>query len=489
MKEVTKLTAIANYQMIRQGGYESIIAFKENFNFTLKAYKDQGNKKLDDPDIAMDFFRGLDNTRYATFKTDYINGLTSKAIDPPKDLNKIYLLANQWLKPKATTSSFASTFSTTLDRVDEGDGRGRRKGKKQQGEKKRTDKNTDGTSNKGNRNKDKRRACFICDEEGHFANECPQRKQAAAVKQENDDERVAHITWEASTFMTFKQVNAIGYTGLSETKVLLDNQADISIIKPSLLCALVLAEKTVTVNGVGGLQLKVDCTGYLDDFFRVYASDETKANVLSFAEVEELYDITYVPREAFIVHLPEQDLEFRRKGKLYVADFAEQKPVYVTQVYTKAEEERAKRAYELVQNSGYPSYQEAIHLVEDGNIAQLPEITAEDVRRAYDLYGNPPEYVRGKMVKRKASWAVVDDDLIMDQKKQTLYSDIMHIDSVKILVTVCKPLQLTLQCKIERETQGILGPALQGQLELLRNRGFIPTMVYDGNSDRKEHAE
>jgi hypothetical protein len=176
----------------------------------------------------MDFFRGLDNARYATFKTDYINGLTSKAVDPPKDLNEIYLLANQWLKPKATTSSFASTFSTTLDRVDEENDRGRRRGKKQPGGKKLTDKNTDGTNNNSNRNKDKKRACFICNEEGHFANECPQRKQAAAGKQEDDDERVAHLTWEASTFMTFKQVNAIGYTGLSETEVLLDNQADIT---------------------------------------------------------------------------------------------------------------------------------------------------------------------------------------------------------------------------------------------------------------------
>jgi hypothetical protein len=95
VKEITKLMARANYQMIRQGCYESIIAYKERFNFALKSYEDQGNKKLDPPDIAMDFFRGLDNARYSTFKTDYINGLTSKAIDPPKDLNEIYLLANQ----------------------------------------------------------------------------------------------------------------------------------------------------------------------------------------------------------------------------------------------------------------------------------------------------------------------------------------------------------------------------------------------------------
>jgi hypothetical protein len=62
--------------------------------------KTKGTRELDPPDIAMGFFQGLDDACYSMFKTDYINGLTSKAINPPKDLNKIYLLANQWLKPK-----------------------------------------------------------------------------------------------------------------------------------------------------------------------------------------------------------------------------------------------------------------------------------------------------------------------------------------------------------------------------------------------------
>jgi hypothetical protein len=150
VKEVMKLNARANYQMIHQGGYESIIAYKERFSFALKAYEDQRNKKLDDLDTAMDLFWGLDNTCYATFKTDYISGLTSKAIDPPKDLNEIYLLANQWLEPKVTTSSFASTFSMTLDRVDEGEGQGKWRGKRQPGGKKTPetkDKDKDGNPN------------------------------------------------------------------------------------------------------------------------------------------------------------------------------------------------------------------------------------------------------------------------------------------------------------------------------------------------------
>jgi hypothetical protein len=60
--------------------------------------------------------------------------------------------------------------------------------------------------------------------------------------------------------MIFKQVNAIGYTRMSWTKALLDNQTDISIMKPSLLCAVALAE-TVKVNGVGRLQLLVTTWG------------------------------------------------------------------------------------------------------------------------------------------------------------------------------------------------------------------------------------
>ena len=65
---VTKMAARKTYQQMRQGHYKSIINYKEWFNITLKSYHEQGNAKLNDPDVAMDFFRGLDNVRYATFK-------------------------------------------------------------------------------------------------------------------------------------------------------------------------------------------------------------------------------------------------------------------------------------------------------------------------------------------------------------------------------------------------------------------------------------
>ena len=42
-------------------------------------------------------------------------------------------------------------------------------------------------------------------------------------------------------------------------------------------------------------------TGHLDDFFRVHSSDKVMVNVLSLAEVEDAYKITYLPGEGFVV--------------------------------------------------------------------------------------------------------------------------------------------------------------------------------------------
>jgi hypothetical protein len=69
----------------------------------------------------MDFFRGLDNAQYAGFKTEILNGLTSKGIEQPENLNAMYLLANKWVKPvtRGNAAGFASTFTTTLDRTEQ----------------------------------------------------------------------------------------------------------------------------------------------------------------------------------------------------------------------------------------------------------------------------------------------------------------------------------------------------------------------------------
>jgi hypothetical protein len=350
VEAVVKLAARTQLAMTRQGAFESIVAFKQRYTNALKAYKDQKNPELLPVDEAMDVFSKLDNTRYAEFKMTYLNNLQLKACNPPADLNEIFTLANTYLKPKAATGGgFASTFATTVDTVDKSRRRRGGKGKNDEGDKTNNGKQPDASDNGSDDSlsgKKRPVKCFYCGEE-HYISNCPEFLQFKKAKEDRDKNATA--TWDASTFATY-QIIAVGKTGLERSDVLLDNQANVSIMHPSLLSAIEQTEVEIRVNGVGGVQLVTDRTGYLEDFFRVYASTDTRANVLSFADVEDLYDVTYDKGKSFTVHLPDRDIVFYRKKKLYVADFShllnERKAFLAT--YTKGQEARAKAAYDLV---------------------------------------------------------------------------------------------------------------------------------------------
>ncbi len=48
----------------------------------------------------------------------------------------------------------------------------------------------------------------------------------------------------------------------------------------------------------------------------------------------------------------------------------------------------------------------------------------------------------------------------------------------RFLVSVADPLNLTLQTQVQSESGQDLGMALQGQIVVLCNQGYVPTIVY-----------
>jgi hypothetical protein len=84
---VIKKTARKEYQLMHQGPSKSIIMYKECFDVALKAYQDQENTDLEETDIVMDFFDGLDNA--------ILNGMTAGSVTQLATLNDMYLLVNQ----------------------------------------------------------------------------------------------------------------------------------------------------------------------------------------------------------------------------------------------------------------------------------------------------------------------------------------------------------------------------------------------------------
>ena len=82
------------------------------------------------------------------------------------------------------------------------------------------------------------------------------------------------------------------------------------------------------------------------------------------------------------------------------------------------------------------------------------------------------------MTKRKVSRAVYSEELKTTDRDQVMYADIMTIDGQKSLLSVSVPLQLIICTALKDESEQVLDTALQGQLQVLRERGFTPKMVH-----------
>ena len=93
--------------------------------------------------------------------------------------------------------------------------------------------------------------------------------------------------------------------------VLLDNQADISVVLTDLLEDIEECD-LVRINGIGTMQIVFNKTGYLRDLdIRVYTNRDMMCSVVSFAEIEDRYKILYLLREGFAVHLDARDICFQ----------------------------------------------------------------------------------------------------------------------------------------------------------------------------------
>jgi hypothetical protein len=99
-----------------------------------------------------------------------------------------------------------------------------------------------------------------------------------------------------------------------------------------------MTKKNIYAIDSGGVQFTAHGKGYLENFFMVYSSEDMLVNILSMAEVEDMYKFTYVHREAFIVHLLQRDIMFKCRGGHYIVDWVDICTACTTSIDTKAEE-------------------------------------------------------------------------------------------------------------------------------------------------------
>ena len=268
-------------------------------------------------------------------------------------------------------------------------------------------------------------------------------------------------------------------------EIALDNCSQVNVVNPRFLKN--IRDGKGSYSGLAGNTKTTTLWGDLEGFFPCQVCETCAASVLCMSDVEALYPITYNQGVSYVVHMPGRDITFYKKNKIYLADFSD----WITvsglsmmtisereEFYTKKEIRAATEAKTFIKNAGYPSEQEAINMIRDGNVTNVP-IEVVDVKACFDIYGTPVESVRGKMTARK-SVNIRDnyDHGLKEQRTiQDMTADIMHAGGRKYLVSISSPLELVISSPVASLGRVALGRALQDHLDVLRNFGFDARIV------------
>ena len=137
--------------------------------------------------------------------------------------------------------------------------------------------------------------------------------------------------------------------------------------------------------------------------------------MLCFADVRDKYPTKYDEgKDQFIVQLPNSQLAFTRKGKLYGANMYEwAKPGFCFNSTSKSlncnekEYQMARLAYDFRANAAFPSYEQAMRLTASGDIRGIP-FTTKDMQRSYEIFGDHPARLKGAMENQKVGLAPLE---------------------------------------------------------------------------------
>jgi hypothetical protein len=127
---------------------------------------------------------------------------------------------------------------------------------------------------------------------------------------------------------------------------------------------------------------------------------------------------------------------------------------------------------------GYPTEAEALRIVSDGSVLNVPHSTV-DVKRFFDIYGAQVPSLRGKATRRHVKVHRVENPTSkMQITDQQVVADMIHVAGEKFLLSISSPLELLLVYHLASLKTEDLRNALQKHVNTLRSWGFKPKVVY-----------
>ena len=173
------------------------------------------------------------------------------------------------------------------------------------------------------------------------------------------------------------------------------------------------------------------------------------------------------------VPLEGHDLVFMQRGKMHIGDMRD----WVGDIGS-----QKLSVNVTIKAVGYPSKAAAVASVRDGNMTNTP-VTAEEIRRAFDIYGPLCYAVKGKTTKQIMTRSEFDNSLKGNTPKQKIYFDIMHVRRQAFLMSLVMPLGFATVTPVVNTKAPDLGGAVMTQLSIIRSKVFSPIKVYADPQD------
>ena len=210
------------------------------------------------------------------------------------------------------------------------------------------------------------------------------------------------------------------------------------------------------------------------DVIEVDYSPKFTTNIISGAEMKHKYGyyFDYDPvTDRFRLIIGEKEIFFSMENNLYTYDPTEDYDIVIvhTTMITKAQEQKAEDAKDLMQRLGYPSPQRMVAALREGALVNAG-LSPEDVRRADVIFGRPYPYLAGKTVWRDPSLPPSIKAEMLPESNLEGYTDLMYLCNKKItiLTTVYKPIDLVISSVLDGTGKEEKKKAFSNQIGVLK---------------------
>lgn len=283
--------------------------------------------------------------------------------------------------------------------------------------------------------------------------------------------------------------------GYGDRHVLLDTCAGESVFKnKNLFYEIIPSSRPMIVSGVNPQASPLIITEYGNtDFGMVYYDPNCIANILSFGNiVNDSKSVVYnSSNDCYIVQVTNGGVcyEFSRdnSSNIYSCDLdtmvrAPKIALVITvndkkKKYTVRQVKQAALAREYQRKLGYASPGQLIKMIGQGKLVKS-DITAQDVIRSLDIWGQDLGSLKGKTTSHKAQLEEELPTTIVKQfEHQTMYLDLMFVNGLPFLIAVINPLEYVMVNKLAKRDEYSLWTSIESNINHITKYGFKIRMI------------